>query len=158
MLGKLLVVDYVVVNWIMMKVCFVGVFYDVLQVCDFDEVWQYLNGDCFDMVLIDFKMFDEDFLCFCCVFCVLFKMVYLLVFLFSGKDDCGYCICVLKVGVDDVLVCLVENGILLLCLCSLMWCNEFNDDVILFKDMVQVLGFVDVQIEFQVCVLVLIVM
>ncbi len=144
--GKLLIVDSIATNRIVLKVRLSAAFYEVFQASDAHEAKALLEQSRPDLVLINGHLTDCDSLEFCAQIRKLVGFAHVPIVLLVAKPDRAYRIKALKAGVTDVLVRPLDDLVLLARLRSLIRTHASAEEHKLRESTNQVLGLAE-QVE-----------
>lgn len=141
--GKLLIVDSIATNRIVLKVRLTNACYDVLQAVSAEDVWSQLNLETPDLILINGHLEDSDATTLCKELRSNRKTAHLPIVLICSVDDRRDRLSALRAGANDVLVRPLDDLVLLARLRSLLRTHETAEESKLRERTTQALGFAE---------------
>lgn len=152
--GKLLIVDSIATNRIVLKVRLANAFYEVQQAVNAADVWQQLQHDTPDLILINGHLEDCDATTLCKELRANKKTAHLPIVLICSVDDRSDRLSALNAGANDVLVRPLDDVVLLARLRSLLRTHETAEESKLRERTTQALGFAEAPSGFapQACI------
>lgn len=146
--GKLLIVDSIATNRIVVKVRLKKAFYDVQQADNAKDALRKLSHDAADLILINGQLDDCDAIEFCKALRKNKPTAYLPIVMISGEDDRVDRLRALKAGANDVLVRPMDDIVLLARIRSLMRTQETAEENQLRERTSEALGFAETAAAF----------
>lgn len=147
--GKLLIVDSIATNRIVLKVRLSTAFYEVLQAASAKEARELLNQAKPDLVLLNGELHDCDPLQFCAELRSHAATSHLPIVMLSSDDSRAHRVQALKAGANDVLVRPIDDMVLLARLRSLMRTHETAAESKMREHTTQVMGLAEGSKAFQ---------
>lgn len=141
--GKLLIVDSIATNRIVLKVRLRNAFYDVRPAADLEEAQELIDRDVPDLVLINAHMDDADPIAFCESLRKHPKTSHLPILMVRNFQDREERLRALRAGISDILVRPLDDVVLLARLRSLLRTHESAEESRLRQKTSQALGFAE---------------
>jgi two-component system cell cycle response regulator len=141
--GKLLIVDSIATNRIVMKVRLRSAFYEVFQASNPAEATAVLQAEKPDLVLISAHDDKDAALGFCRHLRSDPETAQVPIVVLSVENEKAFRVAALRAGANDVLVRPLDDMVLLARLRSLLRARETQDQLDLRKDTAQVLGLAE---------------
>lgn len=141
--GKLLIVDSIATNRIVLKVRLSNVFYEVQQAESAADALRKLAREPADLVLINGQLEDCDAVTFCKTLRDNKATAFLPIIMISSEDDRASRLRALKAGANDILVRPMDDIVLLARIRSLMRTRETAEENQLRERTSEALGFAE---------------
>lgn len=141
--GKLLIVDSIATNRIVLKVRLTKAFYDVQQAESANDALSQLEQSTPDLILINGQLEDSDAADFCRALRDNKPTAYLPIVMICGQDDRAERLNALQAGANDVLVRPMDDVVLLARLRSLLRTHETAEESQLRERTSEALGFAE---------------
>ncbi len=141
--GKILIVDSVSTNRIVLKVKLSSAFYEVVQAASAKEAIDAIRADLPDLILLSVDLPDDDGLRLCGMIKTSPETRDIPIVLLSPKSDRDIRMAALKAGADDVLGKPVDDLVMLARLRSLLRARDTADEMRLREGTARVLGFAE---------------
>lgn len=146
--GKLLIIDSIATNRIVLKVRLSTAFYEVFQASSAVEAKKVISQTMPDLILLNGQLSDCDPLQFCSELRNNSTTAHLPIVMLSSKADRVHRVEALKAGANDVMVRPLDDLVLLARLRSLLRSNETAEEFKLRERTNQALGFAEVTAPF----------
>jgi len=139
--GKLLIVDSIATNRIVLKVRLANAFYEIAQAANASDLWQQLKRETPDLILINGHLEDCKATALCQKLRAKKQTAHLPIVLICSIDDRSERLAALEAGANDVLVRPLDDLVLLARLRSLLRTHETAEESKLRERTTQALGY-----------------
>ncbi|CUI90106.1 diguanylate cyclase [Cognatishimia activa] len=146
--GKILIVDSIATNRIVLKVRLSNAFYKVIQAADPNEADVILQNEAIDLVMVNAHLESADAIAFCRRLKTGPKTSHLPILVISSQHDREMRLAALKAGANDVLVRPIDDVFLFARLRSLLRSLETAEESELRQKTGQAMGFAETTTSF----------
>lgn len=148
MTGKLLIVDDIATNWIVLKVKLSNARYETRQACCGQEALEMIARDPPDLVLLDIRLPDISGIEICRLLRSAPETRHIRIIIITAYDDPDTRLAALSAGADDFFTKPVNETVLLARLRSLVRQHETEAEMALRECTFRELGFAEAQVGF----------